>query len=326
VIVRSQRVHAVITDRLRTGIRRRAITPGTLLLEAPLAQLFGSSRSPVKQALEELREEGLISRSSGRGFVVKPAPTHVHGHPVTRQMLGLSADVTETLPPALWRTLYERIERELVQRSIFGQFRINEIELSRYYGIGRTVAHDVLIQIQSTGIIAKRERTSWFTIALDHKRINDLFDLRALLEPRLCSSAAGRINDDELRAMRARLVAGSRRYPRIESAEMDDLERDLHGRLLERGANKEFLEALRRTRCILISGKYILGNPMPYPRKSEFFFDEHERVLEAVRRGDGTRAGRELRAHLEASRVRVLERLSTFRERYKMKPLPFLSE
>ena len=216
--------------------------------------------------------------------------------------------------------MYDRIERDLVQRSILGQFRVNELELSRHYKIGRTVAHDVLTRIQSTGIITRRDRAHWLTVPLDQKRINELFDLRLALEPRLCVAAAQHIPAAEVARMQARLIAGAERYPEVSAAAMDDLETDLHVRVLEQGGNTEIIEALRRTRCILISARHVFGREIPYPPRADFFFDEHIRVFSALRRRDGARAARLMNAHLEESRQRVIERLAGFRLQHQLKP------
>ncbi len=68
-----QHVYNAIGDRLRASIRRKALPAGTVLLAAPIARLFGSSRSPVKQALQSLEKEGHVLRFGGRGVMVGPA-------------------------------------------------------------------------------------------------------------------------------------------------------------------------------------------------------------------------------------------------------------
>ncbi|MBN9058031.1 MAG: GntR family transcriptional regulator, partial [Rhizobiales bacterium] len=62
--------YASIAERLRLGIESGSLPQGAVLLEGPLASIFGSSRSPVKQALAQLEEEGLLRRFDGRGLLV----------------------------------------------------------------------------------------------------------------------------------------------------------------------------------------------------------------------------------------------------------------
>lgn len=55
---------------LRTGILAGEIAPGTRLLEIPLAAELGVSRGPVREALRQLEQEGLVEFFPHRGAVV----------------------------------------------------------------------------------------------------------------------------------------------------------------------------------------------------------------------------------------------------------------
>ncbi len=56
-------------------LRERIVSPeftgGAALNEKVLAEEFSVSRTPVREALIRLKEEGLVSSSPGRGFYVK---------------------------------------------------------------------------------------------------------------------------------------------------------------------------------------------------------------------------------------------------------------
>jgi DNA-binding GntR family transcriptional regulator len=56
--------------RLRKEILDGAFTPGTILLETALSARYGVSRTPVREALGRLAQDGLIERST-RGFHIK---------------------------------------------------------------------------------------------------------------------------------------------------------------------------------------------------------------------------------------------------------------
>ena len=57
--------------RIREMIRRGELAPGQRVAEAPLAELLGMSRTPVRQALPMLAQEGLLAEHGTRGFVVR---------------------------------------------------------------------------------------------------------------------------------------------------------------------------------------------------------------------------------------------------------------
>jgi DNA-binding GntR family transcriptional regulator len=223
-----------------------------------------------------------------------------------------------------WQKIYSTIERELLYRSVFGRFQVNELELARHYKVGRTVAHETLLRLQASGILSKGEKARWSIVPLDSQRLNELYELRQLIEPVLVGNAARRIPAEILAPMQARLRAAIRRHPEVRFEELDNLEHDLHVTCLEYGGNREMFEALRRTRCILISGKHLLGNFLPYPRIDPFLA-EHLEVLEALVARDAARARQAIRRHLLAAQEKVETRLKQFRARYTITPISFVS-
>jgi GntR family transcriptional regulator of vanillate catabolism len=57
--------------RIREMILRADLAPGQRVAEAPLAETLGVSRTPVRQALPLLAQEGLLSEHPTRGYVVR---------------------------------------------------------------------------------------------------------------------------------------------------------------------------------------------------------------------------------------------------------------
>jgi DNA-binding GntR family transcriptional regulator len=324
VLQRDPPAYKLITDTLRQSIQRGRLPPGQVLQEGSLAELFGSSRSPVKAALRQLISERLLSRCDGRGVLVGGRGVSPGRTPLTHAMLGLQESGRALPRLHAWQKIYGTIERELLYRSIFGRFQVNELELARHYHAGRTVAHDALLRLQANGIVTKGEKAHWYVVPLDSKRLNELYDLRKLIEPMLAATAAARIPADTLGQMRSRLDAAMRRHPQVRLDELDDLEHDLHVSCLEYGGNTEMLEALRRTRCILISGKHILGRYVPYPPLDPFL-GEHLAVIQAFLAREPRRARQAMRAHLESAHAKVETRLQEFRRTYVLTPISFVT-
>jgi len=69
-------IHSQIKDYLWSKIRAGEYRPGDRLpTEEELTKQFQTSKSPVRQALDNLRIEGVIYRHPGRGTFVSPSPT-----------------------------------------------------------------------------------------------------------------------------------------------------------------------------------------------------------------------------------------------------------
>jgi GntR family transcriptional regulator of vanillate catabolism len=57
--------------RLREMILRGELAPGERVAEAPVAELLGMSRTPVRQALLVLAQEGMLTQHETRGYIVR---------------------------------------------------------------------------------------------------------------------------------------------------------------------------------------------------------------------------------------------------------------
>ena len=296
-------IYARVTDLLRKAIQSGSIEEGTVLLEGHVAELMHLTRTPVRQALRELEDEGLVSRFNGRGFLAGPAGVLPLRIALDEAMLGVES--AEPVRKKLgWEAIYDAVERDVVHLSVFGHYRLNEVELARHFGVGRTVARDVLLRLENLGLTEKDKRMRWVVTPLDARRINHLYELRWLLEPAALGAIMDSTAETDLESMFKFLRKAMHAYPHINRTELNQLEHHLHVDLLARCPNQELLKSLERTRCILTLSKHVLGESAPMP-KHDPFMAEHLEVLLAVAQGDADKAQKLLRDHLEASCEKV---------------------
>lgn len=317
-------IYEVITNMLRRAIQDGSIEEGTVLLEGHVAEILGSTRTPVRQALRELEEEELVHRFDGRGVLAGPAGKEPRRVTLNAAMLGMKnpdAAVRKTLG---WESIYDEVERDVVHLSVFGHYRVSEVELARHFSVGRMVARDVLLRLESLGIVEKDERSRWLVTPLDSIRINHLYELRWLLEPAALRSVMTAAYTAEVANMMVDLRKTIRAYPKVSRTALDKLEHDLHVGYLSHCPNKDLLHSLQRTRCILTLSKHVLGVSTPMPKRDPFMA-EHLSVLKAVSDGDSQLAQNVLRLHLEASCLKVSQRVDLVRETYPIPHLPYIA-
>ncbi len=316
--------YATIEAHIRKSIKAGALPDGTVLLEGPLAALFGSSRSPVKRALSALEEEGLLSRFDGRGLLVgnNGIPRRVK---IVPDMLLLEDEEGFNAKSFAWQPHYYEFEREIILHSVFGRARVNELALARHLDVSRTVAHELLIHAREVGIVYKDDGSRWWIVPLDEARFENLYELRILLEPVAMTSAIGRIPDERLEEVETRLHRVQEQFPAVTGADLDLLESDLHIDCVGYGCNPEIIEALKRSRCILVAGKHIqlaLGSDA----RVDPFMDEHLEIVAALRVQDPTAVRETLVRHLELSAEKAVHRLAAFRSRKGVAELPYILE
>lgn len=317
-------VYTAVADHLRRAIQTGTLAEGTVLLEGPLAELFGSSRSPVKQALTLLEQEELLHSFDGRGLLVGRAdrPLRV---PITPDMIGLQETELATAKAPAWQSLWYDFERDIILRSVFGDGRINELALARHFKVGRTVARDLLIHAHEIGIISKDKHGRWTVVPLDVRRFDNLYQLRMMMEPVALESAVPHIAVDRLEVMARRCEEAGVSYPNVSGAALDRMETDLHVECISACLNPELPRALWHSRCMLVAGKHIQAQVGSLGNRIDPFMSEHLTVLKAILARNASAARDALHAHLESSRRKAANRLAAFHDRHSSHDLDYVS-
>lgn len=309
---------------IASSIKKGRLQRGTLLLEGPLADLFGVSRSPVRQALSTLHHEGMICTFEGRGYLVGAEPGEVLKRKLSNsdfKLIGEGAKAPRKTEA--WKSVYDRIERELLHHSLFGSYRINELELSRYYSISRTISSQVLTRLSLMGLVERDERSRWQLTQWDEERLGELYEVRRRLEPYVLIRAAEFMLPEQLDGYIERLHHAMAIYPDMDSRQFDDLESDLHIETLGRCPNRQMLQILRRTHSLLLSGKHILLDKSYFPDE-EPFFREHLSIFQNLQAGRADLAAQSMEEHLLIAERKVKQRMAFFREHNRVEAVPYL--
>lgn len=89
-----------VTDRLRTAIMEGDLRAGTRLVEADLAQQLGTSRAPVREAMQALEQEGLLV-ALPRGGMLIPTFTGRDAWEIYTTRAALEAEAVRIMLPNL---------------------------------------------------------------------------------------------------------------------------------------------------------------------------------------------------------------------------------
>ncbi|GAB2781559.1 GntR family transcriptional regulator [Halomonas shantousis] len=311
-------------DALTHSIDSGHLESGLVLLEGNIAEIFGMSRSPVRQTLGQLHEEGRICRFDGRGYLVGSRPDEIIRRTLAEADFRAAGGKAQVKRSDEWPDLAGRVERDIVLCSMKGRFELNELQLAKHLQVSRTITHRILLHLQSLGLIEKVKYTGWTVVPLDDERLHNLYEARRQLEPFMIAQASRSMPEQEILGYIEKLDDAARRYPDIKGSLLDELENDLHQRVVGKGGNREIMMMLRRTQPILLVSKHLLGSAIAFPQHDPFF-DEHRRVFERMRDRQTELASRALAEHLEHSEFKVMDRLARFRDTGQIEVPGYLS-
>lgn len=315
---RAQKLYRQASDALAREIRAGSLNSEARLTETLVAERFGISRAPARQALVELEAQGLIRKADGRGYDI-----------IVSAILPLEKPQTESPhiglePQSSWELIYPEIELEIVSRTAFASWRINEAILARHYGVSRTVARDVVARLQERGIVRKDASARWFAPALTQNHIEELYELRWVLEPLALAKAAPLLPEGHLARLKHNLEAAMNAQ-QVPSEQLDLLEQELHIDLLGRCGNQALLRAVSLPQALLVAHHFLYRQTAEM-FESEPFLPEHLAIVRHLERSDVPAACEALVHHLQVSRHRAMLRIDAVASTIKPTALPYLEQ
>ena len=189
---------------------------------------------------------------------------------------------------------YVAIRRLIVTLDLEPGSVINERELVERLGIGRTPVREALRRLAQEGLVEVYPRRGMFVTDVDVRRLAQLSEVRAVLEPEAARLAAERLAE----AGRAELEELVRE---LDADELDEqalmaLDERIH-RAVYRWARNDLLEATLEQYYVLALRIWTIA----LDRRHELHdaVQEHRTLLEAIGDGDGERAAATMRAHVE---------------------------
>lgn len=297
------------------------IPSGTRLTETAVAGRFGISRAPARQALTELERLGHVRKAETRGYDVLAAGRQALAKDQPSSPIDRPSDPKIQFLPS-WEVIYPEIENEIVSRTSLASWRINEAALAKHYGVSRTVARDVVARLQQRGIVQKDDKGRWHAPALTPNYINELYELRWVLEPLALEKAYPHLPDGLLRRMLNHMEAAME-APKVDGALLDSLEQELHVELLGHCRNHALMHAISLPQALLVA-HHFLYRWTSQLFDTEPFLPEHLEILQRLDAGDIEGAKKGLVEHLKISRQRATLRINAVAELIEPDELAYL--
>lgn len=213
-----------------------------------------------------------------------------------------------TLRVSLADEVYQQLKQDLADFVWVPGDRFTENELCERLQVSRTPVRQALVRLQQEGHVEVLFRNGWRVLPFDFKRFDELYDLRLLIESeavqRLCEGralgdpAASKAILDAL-ALRW-LVPRSRRS--ADAQEVCDWDEDFHLRLVEAAGNAEMLRVHQE-----ITDRIRVIRRLDFTRRPRIdaTYEEHGKILEAIRARRVDQSRMLLKAHVEISQLEV---------------------
>jgi DNA-binding GntR family transcriptional regulator len=177
--------------------------------------------------------------------------------------------------------------------------RINEVHLSQRLGISRTPLREALIRLTAEGALASRPRSGFYVRPLSIEEFEQIYPIRAILDPEALRLAGSPPPERLLRLERSNRKLAETVDPeailKLDDAWHLELLADCPNAVLL-GLIKQFILRTRRYELALMRDR----------RNVEHTIRDHDDVLAALRKGDLEAACLALRRNMESGKAPII--------------------
>lgn len=204
---------------------------------------------------------------------------------------------------------YDKIKDAICTGKIVPGDILSESQLAAQLGMSRTPVREALRMLASEDFVEIKNGIGAYVKPLSSKDIEDLYEVRCLLEMQAIKTSIYRITDEEIDYFERRFseqLAACERGEYIGSGEFSDLDWELHILFVERCTNKYIKSIVAAYDSNLRRYQTMSVDALNDVRAS---VKQHLDILKTLRTRDAEKASEALRKHLEWStdllRIRV---------------------
>lgn len=190
--------------------------------------------------------------------------------------------------------------------------RLTEREICERAGVSRTIAREVVRELEAERLIESNRRNGFVIAAMSLKEVGDLYDIRVLLEARACMLCAAAMTpelarrlDLAMNGIEASAISGDREAQRTSNMQF-------YAAIFEAADNLVLAQILHS-----LHGRvsYLRSRSMSQPGRPRQSLGELRAILAALKAGDGAAAARLSTDHIQAARAAAFAALGEDRGR-----------
>ena len=213
--------------------------------------------------------------------------------------------------PIARTSIVESIADRLRTRILDGDFQDGEAlrqeAIAEAYAVSRMPVREALRQLEAEGLVVFHPHRGAIVSGLEPAEVEELFDLRILIEPDLIRRAAPRASAEDIRACKRALVASEAAFDSRKVARWGEANWKLHEAMYRPAQRRRSLTFVRTLNFHIDRSLRIqLSLTDAALERAKY---EHRELFEAYAKGSGTQAAKLLKAHLVAARDALMSAL-----------------
>jgi len=203
----------------------------------------------------------------------------------------------------------DSLEQRIVEGELGNGKRLDETELSRFYGVSRTPVREALQRLAESGLAEHLPRRGTFVRSPSLSQLVEMFEVMAELECMAIRLAARRATAEDIDALEKDNETCRAAVAADDTKKYYEVNARLHGRIYQMSGNSFLASEARRLHDRLRPFRRL---QLRVRGRMEESMAEHDIILAALRDGDADRAMETMKKHITIVGVRFNDLVSSF--------------
>ena len=203
----------------------------------------------------------------------------------------------------------DSLEQRIVEGELGNGKRLDETELSRFYGVSRTPVREALQRLAESGLAEHLPRRGTFVRSPSLSQLVEMFEVMAELECMAIRLAARRATANDIDALEKDNETCRAAVAADDTKKYYEVNARLHGRIYQMSGNSFLASEARRLHDRLRPFRRL---QLRVRGRMEESMAEHDIILAALRDGDANGAMETMKKHITIVGVRFNDLVSSF--------------
>ncbi|MGE5524354.1 MAG: GntR family transcriptional regulator [Rhodospirillaceae bacterium] len=205
--------------------------------------------------------------------------------------------------PLLSDRAYERIKQGIISCALPPGSEISENRICSLHKLGKAPVRIALNRLAHEGLVRAIPRKGYVVAPVTLKDIQNVFELRLMLEPAAARMAAGKVDSQRLKALEDACCSAYRPGDPKSTSRFLVANKSFHVAIAHATGNARLASAIDQ---LLDEMTRLLYLGLGLRNRSDEMQHEHKSLVNALIRGDGDTAERICREQIEAARQMVM--------------------
>jgi DNA-binding GntR family transcriptional regulator len=202
-------------------------------------------------------------------------------------------------PKPMRKQIYEHLRDQILNHTITPSSRLVEAQIAKEVGISRTPIREALHLLEKDGFLESVPRVGYFVKNLDPDELEEIFEIRQVIETLVCARAVKHIDDASIQALENNIAQTEAALKNKSPHLFVKYDEEFHETLVKSAGSKHLFNLCQQLRRLML--RYRAASVRVIPSIKEAL-KGHKKIVACLKRRDDKGLQAEIVAHLNYSK------------------------